>query len=167
MKKLNVFIGSIALSFCILFGVSTFYSFGFNITSSMEKGFYYQAINQNILQYNDIIAFELDEETAKKVHANQYISDNTKLLKLVAGLAGDKVEIIENQICVTPQGKKIACVWGKIKEKDKYGNNTVTLLNNCIIPKNKCLALTSHEGSFDSRYFGLVDISTITIMKKF
>lgn len=167
MKKLSIGMSFIASFWVILFGFSRFYSFGFNTTSSMEKGFYYQTLDQDTLNYGDIISFRLSEETAEKVHAERYVSPHQKLLKFVAGLPGDKVDIIENQICVTPKGKSIACVWGEIKEKDKDGNNTVSLLQPCIIPQNKVLAMTAHRGSFDSRYFGLVDISTVTKMKKF
>lgn len=167
MKTLSNCIMFFVCSLSILFGVSHFYSFGFNTTSSMEKGFYYQTLDQDTLNYGDIISFRLSEETAEKVHAERYVSPHQKLLKFVAGLPGDKVDIIENQICVTPKGKSVACVWGAIKEKDKDGNDTVCLLKPGIIPQNKVLAMTAHRGSFDSRYFGLVDISTVTKMKKF
>lgn len=166
MKKLNIFIGSIAFSFCILFGVSAFYSFGFNTTDSMEKGFYYETAEQN-LELCDIISFSLPKGVAEKVHADRYVGSHQKLLKFVAGLPGDKIEIKNKQICVTPKGKKVGCYWGEIKEKDKNGNDTVSLLTDCIIPENKVLAMAVHRGSFDSRYFGLVDISTVTKMEKF
>lgn len=167
MKQLNICLAFLAFFLVVLFGVSRVYSFGFNTTESMETGFYYQATDQDHLNYNDIISFKLDEETAKKVHAERYISSHQKLLKLVAGLPGDKVEIIDKQVCVTPVGKTMSCSWGEIKEKDKDGNNTVCLLKPCIIPQNKVLAMATHWGSFDSRYFGLVEISTVTKMKKF
>lgn len=167
MKEFSICIAFLTFFCVIFFGVSKFYSIGFNITQSMETGFYYQAINQHTLNYNDIISFKLDEEIAKKVHADRYINTHQKLLKFVAGLPGDKVDIIDKQVCVTLKSKKIACSWGEIKEKDKDGNNTVSLLKPCIIPQNKVLAMATHRGSFDSRYFGLVDISTIKKMKKF
>ncbi len=166
MKTLSNCIMFFVCSLSILFGVSHFYSFGFNTTASMETGFYYQAADQDTLDYGDIISFKLDEETSQKVHAKRYVGSHRKLIKLVAGLPGDRVEIVDNQVCVTPKGKTVACVWGEIKEKDKDGNNTVSLLQSCIIPQNKVLAMTAHRGSFDSRYFGLVDISTVTKMKK-
>lgn len=167
MKTVKIFLRIFACAFVLFFGFSRFYSFGFNTTSSMEKGFYYQTLDQDTLNYGDIISFRLDQETAKKVHAKRYVSPHQKLLKFVAGLPGDKVDIIENQVCVTPKGKSISCLWGEIKEKDKDGNNTVSLLKPCIIPQNKVLAMATHWGSFDSRYFGLVDISAVTKMKKF
>lgn len=167
MKKLSIYMSFTACFLVLLFGVSKVYSFGFNTTKSMETGFYYQTIDQSNLNYDDIISFKLDEETAKKVHAERYVSPHQKLLKLVAGLPGDKVDIINKQVCVTPKGKTMSCSWGEIKEKDKDGNNTVCLLEPCIIPQNKVLAMATHWGSFDSRYFGLVDISAVTKMKKF
>lgn len=167
MKKLQIITGCFVFCTIFLFGVSTFYSFGFNTTDSMEKGFYYQDTKQNNLAYNDIVSFQLDKETAEKVRADRYVGSHQKLLKFVAGLPGDKIEIINGQVCVTPQGKNVACNWGEIKEKDKYGNDTISLLQPCIIPENKILAMAVHRGSFDSRYFGLVDISVVTKMKKF
>lgn len=167
MKTVKIFLRIFACAFVLFFGFSRFYSFGFNATSSMEQGFYYQTLDQDTLNYGDIISFRLDEETAEKVHAKRYVSPHQKLLKFVGGLPGDKVDIIENQVCVTPKGKSISCLWGEIKEKDKDGNNTVSLLQPCIIPQNKVLAMATHKGSFDSRYFGLVDISAVTKMKKF
>lgn len=141
-------------------------NFGFNTTDSMEKGFYYETAEQN-LELCDIISFSLPKDVAEKVHADRYVGSHQKLLKFVAGLPGDKIEIKNKQICVTPKGKKVGCYWGEIKEKDKNGNDTVSLLTDCIIPENKVLAMAVHRGSFDSRYFGLVDISTVTKMEKF
>lgn len=166
---MKVFSRSIACFFAVfvfLFGVSSFYSFGFNTTDSMEKGFYYETAEQN-LELCDIISFSLPKDVAEKVHADRYVGSHQKLLKFVAGLPGDKIEVKNKQICVTPKGKKVGCYWGEIKEKDKNGNDTVSLLTDCIIPENKVLAMAVHRGSFDSRYFGLVDISTVTKMEKF
>jgi len=41
-----------------------------------------------------------------------------------------------------------------------------SLLENGIIPKGKALVLTKHVGSFDSRYYGLVNIHDLTVLKK-
>ena len=65
----KIFLRIFACIFILFFGFSRFYSFGFNTTSSMEKGFYYQTLDQKTLNYGDIISFKLDEETSQKVHA--------------------------------------------------------------------------------------------------
>ncbi len=160
---------SISFSF-LLFICSLFYIFdiGFNTTISLPKGIYIKS-NEEI-KHGSLVKFCLQDtehtefiEVAQEFLSNGMCENNLKpLLKIVAGMPHDYVEIKEKGIYITPKDKEIACFWEcEIKETDSQGKKLPkSLLKTGIIPENKILVLTPHKDSFDSRYYGLVDINS-------
>lgn len=88
---------------------------------------------------------------------NQYVSfehpqSNILLAKQVIGIAGDRISIQENQICINNQ------VYGNILERSKSGQHLHPIAEG-IIPEGYLFVYAPHPDSFDSRYqeFGLVN----------
>ncbi len=160
MKKFLIY------SLVIIAFIASRYEIGINTTPSLERGIYYIS-NENIKR-NDIIKFCLeDEEFSNIAHKNGYLDESylcenglQPLLKQVAGLAGDKVEVSAKGIFVTPKGKDIACTWYPPQTSDTKGRPLFSKLESGEIPKGKVLALTTYKNGFDSRYFGLIDIKS-------
>lgn len=85
------------------------------------------------------------------------------LLKRVAGLPGDLVQVGPDGICITPPGAPAACLWpdSRIKTVDRHGRPVSSVLSSGVIPPGFALLLGEHSGSFDSRYFGLVPLDSL------
>lgn len=141
------------------------FNIGFNLTPSLPRGIY-MTVNEDP-KHNDIVNFCLEDNYFISVSRNTgYVgnglckSNLQPLLKRVAGMAGDTVSIQDDGIYVTRKNKNIACVWDLPKKFDSKGRPMISVLESGVIPKNKMLVLTTHKGSFDSRYFGLIDSNT-------
>ena len=85
------------------------------------------------------------------------------LLKRLAGLPGDLIQVDRDGIRVTPAGSPVACLWleSRIKTVDRHGRPVVSALTSGVIPAGSALVLGEHPGSFDSRYFGLVPLDSL------
>ena len=163
---MRFFIGVISL-FSVVLVVAWQAGIGINVTPSLPKGIY-MSVNE-LPVHGDIVKFCLqDKEFIKIAHDNEYIgagvcdSNLRPLLKLVAGMPGDTICIEENGIYVTPKGKNIACVWALPRKEDSQGRAINSQLESGVIAENKVLVLTTYSGSFDSRYFGLININTVS-----
>ena len=85
------------------------------------------------------------------------------MLKRLAGLPGDLIQVARDGIRVTPAGSPVACLWleSRIKTVDRHGRPVVSALTSGVIPAGSALVLGEHPGSFDSRYFGLVPLDSL------
>ena len=84
-------------------------------------------------------------------------SGQKPLLKEVAGLAGDSVTVHSSLIQVNDTLFTLTSRTRDSQERELPRN-----LRSGVIPEGKALLLsTHHKNSFDSRYFGLVDASTL------
>lgn len=84
-------------------------------------------------------------------------SGQKPLLKEVVGLAGDSVTVHSSLIQVNDTLFILTR-----RTRDNQGRELPRKLRSGIIPKGKALLLsTHHKNSFDSRYFGLVEASTL------
>ena len=83
-----------------------------------------------------------------------------RMLKLVEGVPGDKVEYLEDLLTVN--GRRIPGT--TIKEKDGQGQKLTHPAYPYVISEDHYLAISvaHEEGAWDSRYFGPVPISAIT-----
>lgn len=85
------------------------------------------------------------------------LSGQKPLLKEVAGLAGDSVTVHSSLIQVNDTLFILTS-----RTRDSQGRELPRNLRSGVIPEGKALLLsTHHKNSFDSRYFGLVDASTL------
>ncbi len=152
-----------------LFGFCLVFDIGVNFTPSLARGLYIK--NNEEIQYNDIVQFCLDNEIANKVQAERYTSGGScenglkPLLKYVVGMEGDKIEIRENRVFITQKNKEESVFYGIIQEIDSKNNQVLSLLKDGTIPQNQVYVFSNHKGSFDSRYFGLINIENLTHME--
>ncbi|WP_432737336.1 conjugative transfer signal peptidase TraF [Maridesulfovibrio sp. FT414] len=131
--------------------------FRFNWTDSMPYGIY--QIVPGRPNRGDMITFSLDELNPYcSISTERHylgLNGNRPLLKVLAGLPGDSLEITEEGILIN----SILLPHTKAKAADSNGRELPIFLNSTVIPTAKGLALSTYtENSFDSRYFGLVDI---------
>ncbi len=142
-----------------------------NMTPSMPKGLYKKSADTKI-QHGDIVSFCLGSDFALMAKERGFLqagmcpSEVQPLLKYVAGLEGDMVEITEKGICITPTGSSVGCLWFGVQKRDRHGSTLKSFLQEGIIKQGQALLMTPHKGSFDGRYFGTVSVNTLTKMEK-
>ncbi len=152
-----------------VFGFCLFFGIGVNLTPSLARGLYIE--NSEEIQYNDIVRFCLNDEISEKVNAQRYTSNGScenglkPLLKFVVGMQGDKIEIKQNRVFITKKNEEESVFYGVIQEIDSQDKSIVSLLEEGIIPENQVYLYSNHEGSFDSRYFGLIENKNLTHME--
>lgn len=85
------------------------------------------------------------------------------LLKVISGVAGDSVELQDGVIVVNGQTLDGTAV---VSTDSKGRPTPQSNLKPGIIPPGKVLVLSQHHrGSFDSRYFGLVPLETLRLVR--
>lgn len=149
---------------CVLVGWSLYESgIRFNFTASMPVGVY--KLTASAPDRNKIVSVCLDNDYAAMAMKRQYVGSGScpsgmqPLLKKVAALPGDS--IVYDEI----QGISINnAVWphSTVQTSDSHNRPMIRAELPHVVPANKILVLSNrHDGSFDSRYFGLVDLSQI------
>ncbi len=124
-----------------------------NPTPSLPKGVYRLAYGQEstALASGDLVSFCLQGEFADLAKERGYLQAGScenglrPLLKRLAGLPGDYIEA----------GSLVA------RATDSQGRPMLSALTSGVIPSGMALVLADHEGSFDSRYFGLVPLESL------
>ncbi|ARR03170.1 conjugative transfer signal peptidase TraF (plasmid) [Campylobacter vicugnae] len=141
MKK---FIFIMILSFIFLTILLYLCNIKINTTKSMPIGIY-QTYNNNILP-GDIVTFNYQ---------------NVNFLKKVVAVAGDYVEIKNSKIFVNHKLIKDS----QIFKFDSNHNALPTLSFSGVLKNNEIFVLGEHIKSFDSRYFGVLDIQKNSVKK--
>ena len=124
-----------------------------NPTPSLPKGIYRLAPEHKPadLAKGDLVSFCLRGEFADMSKERGYLlagsceSGLRPLLKRLAGLPGDQIDAA-------------ALI---IRTMDSQGRPMPSVLRSGVIPTGMALVLADHEGSFDSRYFGLVPLESL------
>lgn len=120
-----------------------------NPTPSLPKGIYRLAPDEPAK--GDLVSFCLQGEFAALAKERGYIQAGScenglrPLLKRLAGLPGDYIE-----------AGSLA-----VRSVDSQGRPMPSALTSGVISSGMALVLTDHEGSFDSRYFGLVPLEIL------
>ncbi|NDV26905.1 conjugative transfer signal peptidase TraF [Desulfovibrio sp. JC010] len=131
-----------------------------NFTDSMPHGIY--QIVPGKPDRHDLVTFSLAEDNPYfQISLERHylgLNGNRPLLKTLAGLPGDSVEISAEGVRVNskllPRTKAKTC--------DRHGRQLPIFLKSTVIPSAKGLALSTYtENSFDGRYFGLVDMDQV------
>lgn len=121
-----------------------------NPTPSLPKGVY-RIIPGQELAKGDLVSFCLQGEFADLAKERGYLQVGScknglrPLLKRLAGLRGDYIE-----------AHSLA-----VRSVDSQGRPMPSVLTSSVIPSGMALVLADHEGSFDSRYFGLVPLESL------
>lgn len=143
-------ISSIALSLSIVHILSSNFSLYKVYGTSMENTIHSDDIllvslnsyNNTLPCHNDIVNIKYSDDNGEKF-----------IVKRIVGIPGDTIEIINNQVFLN----------GIFLEESYSQNSSEEYFNIKItIPQNKYFVLGDNRlVSYDSRYFGLIDISSI------
>ena len=138
----------------------------FNLTPSLPKGVY--QLSPEPVRAGDLVTFCLESTNpfAPLAKERGYLGPGScpsglrPLLKKVAGLPGDRLTISPHGLMVN--GRLLP---GTARPDHDHQGRTLpaSLLQNGEIPDGQALVLSQeHSGSFDSRHFGLVPLSSLT-----
>ena len=120
-----------------------------NPTPSLPKGVYRIAPGEPAK--GDFVTFCLRGEFAELARERGYLQAGScesglrPLLKRLAGVPGD---------CIVADGLAVRTV-------DSQGRPMPSALRSGVITSGMAMVLADHEGSFDSRYFGLVPLESL------
>ena len=137
-----------------------------NLTPSMPQGIYRLA--DGTPQRGDMVTFCLPEYRAAWALERGYVgagscpSGTQPLLKYLAALPGDEIEITPDGVRVTPPSGGPACLWPALPlARDRRGRTLFPALETGVVPDGQALALALHPGSLDGRYLGLVPLASL------
>ena len=138
-----------------------------NLTPSMPRGLY--RLQTGDLGHGDLVSFCLDGAWANLASDREYLrpgmcpSGLRPLLKTLVALPGDTISVHPAHISVLTDFSG-SCIWPVTTlAKDSKGRTLPgSALQSGEVPPGYGLVLSRHEGSFDSRHFGLIPLSTMT-----
>ena len=136
-----------------------------NVTPSLPKGIY--KLKEEAPAVGDVVSICLEGEAAELARERGYLRHGScksglrPLLKYLAALPGDAVEqSMESMLC--GRNDSLMCRWPvSAKAMDRQGRKLRQATLPQTVPDGMALILTPHEGSFDSRYFGLVPLASL------
>ena len=160
--KVNTFLLAFCLFFFLIYCAS---DLRLNITASMPKGIYRITVKEP--ERGSQVEVCLEGEFASLALERGYLRNGRcesgimPLVKAFVGLPGD--EVVLNDAGVYINGNLYPK--SEIRAFDSQGRVLISQLESGVIPLNKALVLSEHEGGFDGRYFGLVDIEGLSRVK--
>lgn len=135
----------------------------FNLTASMPVGVYKKT--SSMPAHGNLVVVCLDKQFADMAISRNYIapgqcpSGMQPLLKKVAALPGDEIVYDDTQgIFINNE------LWPHsiVQDVDSKGRPMARAYFPSVVPVKKILVLSDqHDGSFDSRYFGLVELEQV------
>ena len=153
-----------SLLFLFLFGLLInflkFFGFGLSYqeSQSMTPGWYvaYPIFGFSKIKRNEKLLFQPNKITEDLMLERGWIAPHAFLMKYAMGVPGDFICIKKNYFWIN--GQKI----GKIFQKDSLGR-PLPKLKFCRVlePKEYWMGSTRVMNSFDSRYFGVVNVNQI------
>lgn len=140
-----------------------------NLTSSLPKGIY--RVVSGAPERDGLVTFCLEGEWAVLAGKRGYLGAGScgsglrPLLKYLAALPGDIINILPDGdgIEIT-SATGFICRWPvEIRSVDSAGQPLPpSLLHSGVIPPGMGAVFSGHPGSFDSRFFGLVPLASMT-----
>lgn len=133
-----------------------------NTTASMPQGIY--RTSEANLERGSQVEICIDGDFAEFALERGYLrpgrceSGTMPLVKALAGLPGDEINIVHLGDRPGIQVNGILLPKSEIKPFDSQGRPMASRLKPGVIPLGKALVISRHDGGFDSRYFGLVDL---------
>ena len=121
-----------------------------NPTPSLPEGVYRITPGQDLAK-GDLVSFCLQGDFAELAKERAYLQAGScenglsPLLKRLAGLPGDYIQADSLVVRIV----------------DSQGRPMPSVPLSGVIPSGMALVLADHEGSFDSRYFGLVPLESL------
>ena len=130
----------------VIVAAQFFFTIGINVTDSIPKKVFL-IIKGITPEVGDFVAF--------RFQGSRYYKKGRTFIKVVAGNAGDFLEIKGR--CFLLNQKLLGCA----KEKDREGRPVESFTFSGKIPQDKIFVLGISKDSYDSRYYGFVDKSQI------
>ncbi|WP_139454153.1 signal peptidase I [Campylobacter armoricus] len=139
-KTIAIFAFSFAFLLILSYLIFYFGGFHFNYTRSMPLGLY-KEINSSTLNKNDIVLLKIPQK--KEI-----------LLKKIVAVSGDFVEVNKQGVFIN----KTLMPNSKIFSFDSKGNPLKFKPFKHRLKKNELFVMGENIKSYDSRYFGVIDI---------
>lgn len=157
-----VFFAAMLLSVMAIAGYAA--GLRWNVTSSLPRGLY--RLSDEKPQRGDMVSFCLSGSWAELAASRGYVSGGAcqygikPLLKMVAALPGDRLEVLKQGIKVQ---SNCSSFWFAPAMSHDFQNLPLpaSQLSSGMVPQGKALVMGTHPGSFDSRYFGLVPLDSL------
>lgn len=158
----NIFVISLVAS--VVLAVLWSAGYRLNLTRSLPLGLY--RITDGSIMRGRLVSFCLeDAEYITLARDRGYLTTGScasglrPLLKMISGVAGDRLELPNGSIAVNDE----LLAGTAFVNTDSQGRPLPpSLLVPGVIPPDKVLLLSQHHsGSFDSRYFGLVPLAAL------
>jgi conjugative transfer signal peptidase TraF len=147
-----------AVAFLLMLDAASPVGLSFNHSKSLPRGLYWHRPIASPLRRGELVCFHYEAPVWAKTR--HYFPEGILLCKSVLGLPGDRLVKEEGGIAVcAPAGCSFA---GKSLIVDSQGRGIPTLEYPAEIPAGKVfLSSTRVANSFDSRYLGLIDQSSL------
>jgi conjugative transfer signal peptidase TraF len=131
-------------------------SFVWNPTPSLPRGLYRLERGAAIVR-GAVVSFAPPPRAGALIAARHYLPPKSQLLKIVVGLPGDDVLIDETSFSVN--GRDV----GVVARRDSAGRPLTPARLSGKLPCGFAVVATPARLSFDSRYFGPVPLSSLTV----
>lgn len=156
----------LVLALILIFWLGVLWALGFrlNLTPSVAVGLY--RLESRAPERGDLVAFCPQQGALVALALERgYLrpglcaSGTRPLLKRLVGLPGDQLDIAPEGVCINSRLQPCS----QVRTLDSHGRPLPRgALESGTIPANKALLLSdAYAGGFDSRYFGLVDLSAL------
>jgi conjugative transfer signal peptidase TraF len=132
-------------------------SFVWNLSPSLPRGLYLRDRGA-APRRGALVSFAPPARVASLIAARAYLPPGASLLKIVVALPGDTVELDERSFSVN--GQRL----GPVAPRDSRGRDLTPFVFTGTVPDGVAFVATTAPLSFDSRYFGPVPISSLTVV---
>jgi conjugative transfer signal peptidase TraF len=133
-------------------------SFTWNLSPSMPRGLYLLECGKPP-ERGSIVIFPVPEAVRPLALARGYLPVGANLLKVVVALPGDASCVQEHSLIVNGR------VLGPVLSRDSMGRPLMPARFCGELPAGTAFVATPTTLSFDSRYFGAVPLSTLTVVR--
>lgn len=132
--------------------------FTWNLSPSMPRGLYLLQRGE-APERGSIVIIPVPESVHAVVLARRYLPAGASFLKVVVALPGDVACVRAESLVVNGR------VLGAVLSRDSLGRPLVPAHFCGELPAGRAFVATPAPFSFDSRYFGAVPVSTLTVVR--